>query len=134
MEEFLSLAQSKLGLSSSDSSSATSALVGLLKDKMPSAEFGELAEKIPGLGNLADNASGSEGGGLLGGLASSAASMFGGSDSSLGSLQKLVTSGLSLGDAGSFAGLFASFIKDKGGDGLLAKVLSSVPELKKFIS
>ena len=135
MEEFLSLAQTQLGLSPSDSATSTSALLGVLKDKMPSGDFGDLAAKIPGLLELADGNSGpsSDSGGLLGGLAASASSLMGGNGSSLDIIQKLAASGLSLDNAGSFIGLFTQFVRDKAGDGLLSKVLSSVPEIKSFL-
>lgn len=134
MEEFLQLAQSKLGLSASESESSTSAVVSLIKDKMPAGDFGDLVNKIPGLGAMGEAESTAGGGGLLGGLASKASSFLGGgSDSSLGLVQKLATSGLSFDNAGSFVGLFTEFIKDKAGEGMLGKVLSSVPELKRLL-
>lgn len=135
MDEFLKLAQSKLNLSADDSKSATSAIAGILKDKMPTGDFSELISKIPGLNDLAGKEAEAGGGGLLGGLASGASSMFGGGDSgdALGVITKLATSGLSMDNAGSFIELFTGYVKEKAGDGILGKVLSSVPELKKFV-
>ncbi len=134
MQEFIKLAQEKLGLSAGGSESSTAAIIGLLKNKMPTGDFKSLADKVPGLADLAGK-SGS-GGGMLGGLASSASSLLGGGGgggSTVDLFAKLASSGLSVDKAGSFVSLFGDFIKKKAGAGMLDKILASVPDLKKLL-
>lgn len=134
MQDFIELAQKRLGISAEDSRGGTAALLGVLKDKLPAADFRGLADKIPGLADVAKERSAEAGGGLLGGLMSTAGSLLGGGGGqSLDLAGKLAGSGLSLDKVGSFAGLFADFIKDKAGAGMLAKVLGQFPELKKLM-
>ena len=133
MNEFLSLVTDKVGLDADTAKSATGALMGALKEKLPSGDFSELTEKIPDLAGLVSGGEDSSGGGLLGGLAGSVSSLMGGDSGATGLLGKLLGSGLDAGKVGSFVQTFVGFVKEKGGESLLEKLQGGLPDLAKLL-
>jgi hypothetical protein len=145
MQEFISMAASKFGLSEDSASGLTGGLLGKLKENVSAEDFGALADKIPGLSQLADAGGDSAeqsgggggllggltgalggGGGLLGGLAEKA----GGAADIMGLVEK---SGLDVSQAGGFVSSLVGWLKEKAGGGLIEKIVSQVPALKGLL-
>jgi len=137
IQDFIQMATQHMGISEATGRSATGALLGLVKDHA-AGPFKELAGKIPGAGELAVQAAPASGakqeaGGMLGGLMGAAGSALGGKMGAAMSIGAMLSSsGLNLGDAGKFVSMFLGFVKDRGGDDLLGKIVSQIPELKKL--
>lgn len=126
--ELLQMLTSQLSISEDQAKGGAGLLFKLAKDKLSSAEFGEVADVVPGIDNLISSAPDSGGlPGAIGGLASS----FGGGAGQIGNLASLVGGfsklNLDSGMVSKFIPILLSFVQSKGGDtvkGLLAKVLS----------
>ncbi len=147
MEEFIQMVTSRLGLGASTARSATGGLLTMIRDRVGTKDFSELAEKLPGAEEMMrqapaqtappEKATGapepSGAAGLLGGLMSKAASAAGGPLGSAMSLTGLLGgAGVGLGQAGSFVTMFVEFVKGKAGAGLVDRVLGQIPELGKL--
>lgn len=130
MEEFIAQAAAKFGLSEDSISGLTGGILGKLKSVASADQFGQLADKVPGLQGLIDKAGAGEssgGGGLLGGLAGAVG--LGGGD-----LMGLVSkSGLDISSFGDFVSSLSEFLKAKAGDGVVGDLLAKVPGLGKFL-
>lgn len=147
MQEFISMAASKFGLSEDSASGLTGGLLGKLKESVSAEDFSALADKVPGLGDLADAGGesaeqsgggggllgglagalgGGGGGGLLGGLAEKA----GGAAGIMGLVEK---SGLDMSQAGGFVSSLVGWLKEKAGGGIVEKIVSQVPALKGLL-
>lgn len=143
MQEFISMAASKFGLSESSASDLTGGILAKIKDGVSGDDFGALADKIPGLSQLASSGESAEqsggggllgglggalggGGGLLGGLAEKA----GGAMGIMGLIEK---SGLDASQATGFVGSLVGWLKEKAGGGLIEKIVSQVPALKGLL-
>ncbi|MHC5011903.1 MAG: DUF2780 domain-containing protein [Planctomycetota bacterium] len=136
MQEFIKMAVDGLGVSESTATSATGGVLGFLKEEAGSELFGELASKIPGAADLANQVSGaaeggSSGGGLGGMLGKAASMVGGGTTSAMGLVGVLTKSGLDFSKAGSFVSMFMDFVKQKAGADLVGKLLAKVPEIAK---
>lgn len=143
MQEFISMAASKFGLSEGSAADLTGGLLAKIKGSVDANDFSALADKIPGLGQLAsqgDAEQGGGGGGLLGGLGGA----FGGGGGLLGGLAQkaggamgimglIEKSGLDASQASGFVGSLVGWLKEKAGGGLIEKIVSQVPALKGLL-
>jgi len=143
MEEFITSAAARFGISPDKIRALTGGLLKKAKDT-GGADFDALADQVPGVEQAVDAADdeapagggggllGGLGGGFGGGLLSRAASAVGagGAVDIMGLFQK---AGLDPSKAGGFASSLVSFLKDKAPAGLVDKVLDKVPALKNLI-
>jgi len=125
--EILSMLTEQLGVTEDQAKGGAGAIFNLAKEKLGDADFGKVAEAVPGMEELL-GAAPARGGlaGLVGGLASK----LGGGAGKLGSLASLAGGfkdlGLDSGMVGKFIPIILSFVQSKGGDSiksLLAGVL-----------
>lgn len=136
MQEFIQAAAKQLGIDEAVAEKAASVVLGFIKSKLASGDFGQLASQIPGLSDLADKGgdAGDGGGGLMGGVMKMASSAIGGeAGDALELTGKLKDAGLDMGQLGGFGSMLVDFIKDKAGDGTVDMILSKLPELKKMV-
>ena len=140
MQDFIQMATAKLGGDESSIKSATGGLLGMIGKQLGEGDFKQLLDKFPGAdallaGPAADAASpGSEGGGLLSGVVGSLSSALGGKlGGLLGGASALKDSGLSADKIGPFVETFIGYVREKGGSGLVDKVLGKVAELAKLL-
>ena len=135
MQEFIDLVTSQLGVGESESKSATSGIMGFIKEQLDDSSFSDLIGKLPGAEEfLADNdpaaAAQSSGGGLLGSLTSMAGSLMGGKGAGIaGVVAAIAASGISVDKAGGFLTALISFIKDKLGNDGFSELASKIPDL-----
>lgn len=54
MQEFIHAIAKQLGIDEATAEKATAIILGFIKSKLASGEFGQLASKIPGLAKLAE--------------------------------------------------------------------------------
>ncbi|GJL64063.1 MAG: hypothetical protein NPIRA04_27170 [Nitrospirales bacterium] len=135
MMELVQMLTNNLGVSEDQAKGGAGMLFNIAKEKLGSGEFQQIADAVPGIGNLMSAApttgDGGEGGagvmGMLGGLASS----LGGSAGGLGSLAVLAGGfsklGLDTEMIGKFIPQVLQYVQSQGGDGvrsLLEKVIS----------
>ncbi len=130
---------SSLGVNEDQAKGGAGLLFDLAKDKLGAGEFQQIAEQIPGVGNLLGAApepstAASAGGGMMGALGGAAAALgaggLGDKLGGLGNLAELASGfsklGLSSDMVGKFVPIVLSFVQSKGGDGvkgLLEKAL-----------
>lgn len=132
MEEFLRLATSQLGVSEQTARSATSQLLGFLKQNAGADDTTALLEKLPGARELLSSAKPASSG-RPGGVMGTLGNLLGGkAGSSLGLLAVLKNSGLDAGDTGRFVGMFLDFVRTKAGAGVVDGLMAKVPELKSL--
>jgi hypothetical protein len=125
--EILSMLTEQLGVTEDQAKGGAGAIFNLAKEKLGDADFGKIAEAVPGMEELLGAAPASGGlAGVVGGLASK----LGGGAGKLGSLASLAGGfkdlGLDSGMVGKFIPIILSFVQSKGGDSiknLLAGVL-----------
>ncbi len=144
MEEFITSAAEKFGISADKVRSLTGGLLKKAKDH-GGDEFDALAQQVPGVEQAAASADDDDdapkgGGGLLGGLGggfgggllSKAASAVGagGAVDVMGLFQK---AGLDPSKAGGYVSSLVGFLKEKAPAGLVDGLLAKVPGLKNFI-
>ena len=114
----------QLGVSKDQAEGGVGLIAKMAQEKLGSGDFGQLAEKIPGLADLATNAPAGDGGGGLGGMVGSALSAFGGGEG-LGGIAKLAGSfdklGIDAGTVAKFVPIVKNYMEENGGD--LAKNL-----------
>ena len=133
MDEFIELVTQQLGLSSSDSRSATGGVMNFIKDHVGETLFAQISQQLPGVQGLVSDAQSSTadgGGGLMGSLASMAGSLLGGKAGSLATIASILSkSGVSLDQSGQFVSMLVGFLKGKLGDDTFSKLASSLPDL-----
>ena len=142
MEEFITSAAAKFGISADKVRALTGGLLKQAKDH-GGGDFDALADQVPGVAQAADQADDDDkpagGGGLLGGLGgfgggllSKAASAVGagGAVDVMGLFQK---AGLDPSKAGGFVSSLVGFLKEKAPAGLVDGIVAKVPGLKNFI-
>ncbi|MBT8366833.1 MAG: DUF2780 domain-containing protein [Deltaproteobacteria bacterium] len=125
--EILNMLTEQLGVTEAQAKGGAGAIFNLAKEKLGDADFGKVAEAVPGMEELIGAAPASGGlAGVVGGLASK----LGGGAGNLGSLASLAGGfknlGLDSGMVGKFIPIILSFVQSKGGDSiksLLAGVL-----------
>lgn len=125
--EILSMLTEQLGVTEEQARGGAGAIFNLAKEKLGDADFGKVAEAVPGMEDLLGAAPESGGlAGVVGGLASK----LGGGAGKLSSLASLAGGfkdlGLDSGMVGKFIPIILSFVQSKGGDSiksLLAGVL-----------
>lgn len=135
MMELVQMLTSNLGVNEDQAKGGAGMLFNMAKEQLGTSEFQQIADAVPGIGNLISAAPSADGGGdsgggvmgMLGGLASSLGENAGG----LGSLATLAGGFSKLGlDAemvGKFVPQVLQYVQNQGGDGvknLLEKVLS----------
>ncbi|MCU7811327.1 MAG: DUF2780 domain-containing protein [Candidatus Thiodiazotropha sp. (ex Notomyrtea botanica)] len=110
------------GVSQSQAEGGAGLLFGLVKDKLSSGDFSQVASAVPGIDNLIDSAPSSGGGlgGLLGGVASAMGA------NQLGNLASLASGfsklDLDTGMIGKFVPIVLSYLQSQGGDGVTSLV------------
>jgi hypothetical protein len=125
--EILRMLTEQLGVTEEQAKGGAGAIFNLAKEKLGDADFGKVAEAVPGMEELLGAAPASGGlAGVVGGLASK----LGGGAGKLGSLASLAGGfkdlGLDSSMVGKFIPIILSFVQSKGGDSiksLLAGVL-----------
>ncbi len=133
MQEFIQAAASRLGISEEKAKSATQKLLTFLKDQGEGDEAKELIAKLPGAEDLLSSSSagsGSNEGGMMGGLASSLGSALGGGG---GALATLIGSGLDASESVSFIKMLVDYAKQKVGPELVDRVAENIPALKSLL-
>ena len=131
---------SSLGVNEDQAKGGAGLLFDLAKEKLGAGEFQQIANQIPGVGNLLGAApepstAASAGGGMMGALGGAAAALGAGGLADklggLGNLAELASGfsklGLSSDMVGKFVPIVLSFVQSKGGDGvkgLLEKALN----------
>ena len=131
---------SSLGVNEDQAKGGAGLLFDLAKEKLGAGEFQQIADQIPGVGNLLGAApepstAASAGGGMMGALGGAAAALgaggLGDKLGGLGNLAELASGfsklGLSSDMVGKFIPIVLSFVQSKGGDGvkgLLEKALN----------
>ncbi len=131
---------SSLGVNEEQAKGGAGLLFDLAKEKLGAGEFQQIADQIPGIGNLLGAApepstAASAGGGMMGALGGAAAALgaggLGDKLGGLGNLAELASGfsklGLSSDMVGKFLPIVLSFVQSKGGDGvkgLLEKALN----------
>ncbi len=124
--EILSLLTEQLGISAEQARGGAGAIFKLAREKLGDADFGAVAEAVPGMDELLAAAPAAGGGGLGGMMAGLAANLGGGAGdlgSLVGAFQNLK---LDPGMVGKFVPIILSYVQSQGGDavrGLLAKIL-----------
>lgn len=125
--ELVELLMKNLGVGEDQAKGGAGLVFNLVKEKLGASDFSQVAEHVPGIGEMLNAAPESGGGigGVLGGLASSLGgeSSFGDLVSLAGGFSKL---GLDNGMIGKSAPTILSFVQSKGGDvvrGILEKAL-----------
>ena len=117
-----------LGVSEEQAKGGAGMLFNLAKEKLGSGEFQQIADQVPGIGDLM-SAAPESGGGVMGALGGIASAM-GGKAEGLGDLANLAGGfsklGLDSDMVGKFIPVVLSFVQNQGGDGikgLLEKVI-----------
>ena len=117
--EILSMLTEQLGVTEEQAKGGAGAIFNLAKEKLGDADFGKVAEAVPGMEELL-GAAPARGGlaGVIGGLASK----LGGGAGKLGSLASLAGGfkglGMDSGMVGKFIPIILSFVQSKGGDSI----------------
>ncbi len=128
MMELIQHLTSNLEVDESQAKGGAGLIFHLAQQQLGDSEFAQVANAIPGIGNLIDEAPAAGGGlaGAIGGLAGA----FGGGGSKVAGLAALAGGfsqlGLNPAMVSQFAPIILSFVQDKGGDGvkdILAQVL-----------
>jgi hypothetical protein len=126
--ELIQILTSNLGVQENQATGGAGLLFQLAKEKLGDEAFAQIAEHVPGIGNMIEAAPAS--GGLasaIGGLASMM-----GAPQELGNIAAAISGfselGLNADMVSQFIPIILSFVQDKGGDqvsGLLAQVLEN---------
>ena len=135
MDEFIQMLAKQLGVSDETVKSATGGILKMLEDQLGSDLFAKVKVQLPdaqGLITAAEKSGASEsnGGGLVGSLASIAGSLLGGKAGELADLTGALTkSGLSVDKIPQFMSMLIEFIKQKLGNDLFATIAAKLPDL-----
>ena len=131
MKLFIDMAVSQLGISVESATNAAGGVLGLIKDNASEGDFQQLADAVPGLGDVLSAGSG---GGGLGGLMGAASGMLGGkAGAAVGLMGVMKSAGLSADQVGQFVPMLFQFLQSKAGAGVVSSVLGQIPELKKLV-
>jgi hypothetical protein len=125
------MASSRLGLSESQTRSATGGLLQGLKQNVNEKDFNELQQKMPESQEVMQEAPQQEGG-LMGGLTSQVSKLGGNLGGISGIVGPMLSSGVNQDQAGGLVSMFLDYLRQKAGSGLLGRILSQVPGLKSF--
>lgn len=135
MEEFIQMVTKQLGVSDETGKIATGGILKMLQDQLGGDLFAQVQQQLPGIQGLIGAAEKSGvaedgGGGLMGSLTSMAGSLLGGKAKGYADIMSALTkSGLSADKIPQYLSLLVSFLKEKLGSDLFAKVASRLPEL-----
>ena len=123
------VSQGNLGVTEDQAKGGAGMLFNLAKENLGSGDFQQIADKIPGIGEMM-NAAPESGGGVMGALGGIASAM-GGKAEGLGNLAHLANGfsklGLDSDTVGKFIPVVLSFVQNQGGDNikkLLEKAIS----------
>ncbi len=132
MMELVQMLTNNLGVNEDQAKGGAGMLFNMAKEQLGAGDFQQIADKVPGIGDLMSAAPATDGGGggvmgMLGGIASS----LGGDAGGLGSLAALAGGfsklGLDTDMIGKFVPTVLEYVQSQGGDGiksLLEKVIS----------
>lgn len=119
----MNLLTSNLGVTQQQAEGGAGAIFGLAKQNMPTSDFAQLGQAVPGIGSLIEAAPKTSG---LGGITS----MLGSSSGSLGGLAALGESfgqlGMSADMVTKFVPIVLDYVKQKGGDGVMGMLQSAL--------
>ena len=135
MMELVQMLTNNLGVSEDQAKGGAGMLFNIAKEKLGSGEFQQIADAVPGIGNLMNAAptagAGDDSGGGVMGMLGGLASNLGGGAGALGSLAALAGGfsklGLDTEMVGKFVPQILQYVQSQGGDGvrsLLEKVIS----------
>lgn len=136
IEDFVQAAAQRFGATEDTTRSASSGLLGVIRDNDDGSTFNQLVDRVPGVVELvgAQNEAESGKSGLVGGLMGKAAGLMGRQGgSSAGLLGLLASSGISTSNVGPFVSMFLKFIQQTAGPELSDRVSGSLPNLKDLI-
>ncbi|MGB0910633.1 MAG: DUF2780 domain-containing protein [Nitrospirales bacterium] len=135
MMELVQMLTNNLGVNEDQAKGGAGMLFNMAKEQLGAGDFQQIADKVPGIGDLmsaapATDAGGDSGGGVMGMLGGIASSL-GGDAGGLGSLAALAGGfsklGLDTDMIGKFVPTVLEYVQSQGGDGiksLLEKVIS----------
>jgi hypothetical protein len=136
MEDFVQAAAQRFGASGETTRSASSGLLGAVKENSDAATFSQLLDRVPGAAALvgSQNMIESEDLDLFSRVQGMSPGMIGRpGGSSAGLLGLLTGSGISTSNIGPFVSMFLRFIEQKAGPELTDRVSGSLPNLKKLV-
>lgn len=134
IKDFIIQSAGALGVSPANAGKATNGLLGLIQDKATNEDAASLIATLPGAESVLHSAEAKSGGGMLGGLMGAAGGLMGGKAGGAMSLMGIFEgANMDAGQAGSFAGMFMSFINKNADEDLINRILGEIPELKKLI-
>ena len=129
IQDFIQIAQQKLGVSADAASSGVGGIVNLIKEHAGAVDLGKLTSAIPGLGALASKAP-SGGGGVLGALGG----LLGGGAGQAGVLAGMLgKAGISADKIPGFLASFIDFLKSHVSLDTLKGILAKVGPLKDML-
>lgn len=123
----INLLTSNLGVTQPQAEGGAGAIFGLAKQKMPTSDYAQLGQAVPGIDSLIQAAPKPSGlGSSLGGVTS----LLGGSSGGLAGLASLGESfgqlGMSADMVTKFAPIILDYVKQKGGDGVMGMLQSAL--------
>jgi Protein of unknown function VcgC/VcgE (DUF2780) len=123
MQELIDMLTKSLGVNGKQAEGGAAVLFNAAKEKLGSAEFGQLLGGVPGLSDLMKQAPAAGGGGGLGGMLGGLASALGGNAGLIativGGFSKL---GLKANDAKKFVPVILDFLRTKVGPDVVSKL------------
>lgn len=126
MEELLGRVTAATGLDAAKAQTAVGHVLAFLQKEGPPEDMSQLIAALPGAQEAIAAVAG-DGGGMLGGLMSS----MGGGIMVLG--QKLMSEGLSMDQIKSLSSELLAFGREKAGEDVMGRIVSSVPGLSQFV-
>lgn len=126
MEELLGRVTAATGLDAAKAQTAVGHVLAFLQKEGPPEDINQLIAALPGAQEAIAAVAGN-GGGMLGGLMSS----MGGGIMVLG--QKLMSEGLSMDQIKSLSSELLAFGREKAGEDVMGRIVSSVPGLSQFV-
>ncbi len=139
MDELIQQLVDKLGIDPGTANAATGKAMALVKEHSGEDLFSKISAAIPGAASAAEGAAdttsgATEGGGLLGSVASMASNLLGGSGGdAVGLASTLGASGLKADQIGGFVSTIVEFLKEKLGEETTDQILAKVPMLKSLL-
>ncbi len=131
---FLQTAAGGLGISTDDAGAATGGLLKLIMDKVSEQDAASLMQAVPGASELLSTSRNPSGGGMLGGLMSSAGKLVGGkAGAALGVMSIFKNANLDGTQAASFSRMFFDMVSKNAGPDLVSRILGQIPDLKGLV-
>jgi uncharacterized protein (DUF2267 family) len=135
MHDFIENVSSRLGISKEQAQLTTGSIMQMLRQQMNPQDYQQLEQKLPGSEEMTQQASAPQGQSEqqqagAGGLGAMLGSLAGGE---VGNIMGMFSkSGLKENQISSFLSMFLDYVRQKGGGGLLGKILQQVPGLSSL--